>query len=155
MGLEIERKFLVKSDSWRAGAKGKKYCQGYVYAETGVVRIRIAGDNAFITIKGENTGAVRKEFEYPIPTADATELLDIICSKPYITKTRYEIEYAGKLWEIDEFGGDNFGLIVAEIELESEDEAFELPDWAGEEVTSDPRYYNSSLATHPYKNWKK
>jgi len=154
MGLEIERKFLVNGDSWRKGAVGKKYCQGYVYADTGVVRVRIAGEQAFLTIKGENTGAVRKEFEYPIPVADATELLDIICAKPYISKTRYKIEYAGKLWEIDEFGGDNAGLIMAEIELESEDEAFELPKWAGKEVTSDPRYYNSSLVTNPFKNWK-
>jgi len=153
MAIEIERKFLVRNDSWRAGAEGELYCQGYCRGETGTVRVRIAGERAFITIKSRTEGCSRKEFEYPIPVADAEELLEIICAKPYIRKTRYKVMFAGKLWEIDVFAGDNTGLTLAEIELESEDEKFELPPWAGKEVSGDVRYFNSNLAVNPYSRW--
>ena len=153
MGMEIERKFLVKNDSWRPGAVGETFCQGYCRGETGTVRIRITGEKAFLTIKSRTEGISRREFEYPIPVADAKELLEIICAKPYIRKTRYLVEFAGKRWEVDVFEGDNFGLVMAEIELEHEDERFELPPWVGQEVSADPRYANSNLAVNPFSRW--
>lgn len=154
MGIEIERKFLLSSELWRQGASGERFCQGYVYAPEGIVRVRIAGNEAFLTVKGRNSGMTRKEFEYPIPVADAKEMLDIICAKPFIEKIRYKVEHQGKTWEIDEFEGDNAGLILAELELSREDEDFEPPEWLGREVTGDPRYHNSALVRNPYKNWK-
>jgi adenylate cyclase len=153
MGIEIERKFLVKSDGWRAGAEGANYRQGYLSRETGrTVRVRIAGEKAMLTVKGAASGNSRAEFEYGIPVADAVQLL-AMCDGPLIEKTRYRVPHAGLVWEIDEFAGENAGLIVAEVELTSEDQAVSLPDWAGEEVSADHRYANSSLSVNPYSQW--
>jgi adenylate cyclase len=152
MGLEIERKFLVRGVDWRNDT-GVLYQQGYLNRDSDrTVRVRIAGDVAFLTIKGKNRGATRVEFEYPIPLADAQELL-AMCDGPLVEKTRYIVLYEGHRWEVDEFTGDNAGLVVAEIELHAEDEVFTAPAWLGEEVTHDPRYFNSRLSTHPFKNW--
>ena len=117
------------------------------------MRVRSEGDRAYINIKGATVGATRAEFEYEIPLQDAEELLNELCQKPLIEKTRYKIENGGHTWEIDEFFGDNQGLIVAEIELNSEDQDFEKPDWVGEEVTHDPRYFNANLNKHPFSQW--
>lgn len=152
MATEIERKFLVVGDAWRQGA-GIRYVQGYLNRDKArTVRVRIAGGQGFLTVKGPNRGAVRSEFEYPIPLADAEGLL-ALCDGPLIDKLRYRIPLGNHVWEVDEFLGDNAGLIVAEIELGHEDESFARPDWLGKEVTGDPRYYNSSLASHPYCTW--
>ncbi len=154
MGVEIERKFLVKDDSWRKGATGVLYRQGYMLNESQrTVRIRIAGEQAFLTIKGATQGATRQEFEYPIPVEDARVLLDHFCPPPHIEKYRYTIEYAGHTWEIDEFLGENAGLIIAEVELSREDEAIRFPPWLGEEVTHDSRYFNANLSLRPYRSW--
>ena len=156
MGVEIERKFLVDHDKWNQFNKpeGKAYRQGYLVNEPHkVVRIRIAGDQAFITIKGATAGFTRKEYEYEIPLKDGQELLENF-NPTGTSKTRYRIPLGGKVWEIDEFTGENAGLIVAEIELKSENDDFEKPDFLLEEVTYDQRYYNSNLATHPYRLWK-
>jgi CYTH domain-containing protein len=118
------------------------------------VRVRIEGERAVITIKGKSIGASRGEWEYGIPVPDATELLDGLCEQPQVEKIRHRIEHAGHTWEVDEFLGPNAGLVVAEIELDAEDEAFEKPDWIGAEVTGDKRYYNSSLIRQPYSQWK-
>jgi len=117
------------------------------------VRVRIAGDEGFLTIKGKTEGMARNEFEYPIPLTEAALLLDQLCLRPLIEKTRYTLEYGGRTWEIDEFNGDNRGLILAEVELDSIDEQVELPPWVGDEVTGDQRYYNASLIQNPYRNW--
>jgi CYTH domain-containing protein len=154
MGKEIERKFLIKSDSWRSLAKGKRVRQGYLNRnKERVVRIRTIDDKGFLTIKGKTTGATRAEFEYDIPAAEAEAMLDHLCERPLIEKNRYKIEFGGLIWEVDEFLGENQGLIVAEVELESEDQAFENPAWIGEEVTGDPRHFNSNLVQHPYTRW--
>lgn len=154
MGLEIERKFLVISDVWRVGAVGEEYCQGYLSQYPNpTIRVRTQEKKAFITIKGKTTGITRAEFEYEIPFSEAQELFKL-CLSPLVTKRRYKILHEGMTWEIDEFHGDNEGLIIAEIELDKEDESIKLPLWIGQEVTNDPRYANSSLATHPFKNWK-
>ncbi|HEX8955628.1 MAG TPA: CYTH domain-containing protein [Burkholderiaceae bacterium] len=153
MGREIERKFLVRGTDWKQGASVTVMRQGYLSTDPGrVVRVRVEGDQAALTIKGKSVGAVRGEWEYAIPVADAEELL-ALCQRPLIEKSRYRVEHGGMLWEIDEFRGDNAGLVVAEIELESEGQAFEKPHWAAEEVTQDARYYNSNLLRHPYKDW--
>ncbi|MCB9420682.1 MAG: CYTH domain-containing protein [Ardenticatenaceae bacterium] len=153
MGLEIERKFLVRNDSWRT-VEGTPYRQGYLNSNLHrVVRVRTMGETAVITVKGLNSGAVRREFEYAIPLADAKAMLDDLCERPLIEKTRYKVEFAGHTWEIDEFFGDNAGLVVAELELQSVDEDFAKPDWLGEEVTDDPRYFNSNLVLRPYTTW--
>ncbi len=155
MGREIERKYLVRDDSWRESAgAGERYRQGYLSLEPGrSVRIRQAGDKAFITIKGPSDGAGRDEFEYPIPFEDAGYLLKHLCVQPLIEKTRYIVEHSGWKWEVDTFEGENRGLIVAEIELPAADQQFDVPDWAGPEVTSDRRYYNARLVQHPYSTW--
>ncbi len=155
MAIEIERKFLVRNDSWRVRAQpGQRYRQGYLTTEAqSSVRVRIAGEQGYLNIKSATLGVTRMEFEYRIPRQDAEEILDRLCVQPLIEKTRYIVEHAGHTWEIDVFEGDNAGLVVAEIELHSQDEAFELPDWAGEEVSHDPRYYNVSLVIHPFKDW--
>lgn len=156
MGQEIERKFLVCSMGWKVGAVGIPYRQGYLCRqEARTVRVRIAGDEAYLTIKGQALGIARLEYEYPIPLAEASELLDRLCLKPLIEKTRYRIEYRGRVWEVDEFSGENQGLVVAEVELESPDQPLELPDWVGEEVTHDPRYLNANLVEHPFSRWGK
>ncbi|MBV8635866.1 MAG: CYTH domain-containing protein [Burkholderiaceae bacterium] len=153
MGREIERKFLVQGEDWKQGAAVTPMRQGYLSTDPErVVRVRIEGDRAVLTIKGKSVGAVRGEWEYDIPKADAEELL-ALCPRPLIEKSRYRIAHAGMLWEVDEFFGDNAGLVVAEIELQSEDQAFDKPHWVGAEVTQDARYYNSNLLRHPYKDW--
>jgi adenylate cyclase len=155
MAKEIERKFLVRSAEYRDLAEPIAFKQGYISRVPGkIVRIRLAGDHGFITIKGISSGYERDEFEYEIPAADARQILDKLCEKPLIEKTRWTISYKDKIWIIDEFEGENEGLVVAEIELESSDEPFEKPKWLGCEVTSNPRYYNSHLVVHPYKDWR-
>ena len=153
MGKEIERKFLVTGDAWREG-KRTRYRQGYLsVARERTVRVRVAGDNAFLTIKGITVGASRDEFEYPLPVDDAEAMLDGLCLRPLIEKHRYHFEYHGMTWEVDEFLGDNAGLVVAEIELEHPQQPFDIPPWIGAEVTGDPRYYNASLVANPYTRW--
>ena len=152
MGKEIERKFMVKEGPWR-NVQGTRSCQGYLNsAKERNVRVRTMEDKAYLTIKGIAIGASRMEFEYEIPLKDANELLEI-CEKPLIEKTRYKVQEGGFIWEVDEFFRENQGLIVAEVELESEDQEFPKPDWVGEEVTGDPRYFNSNLIKNPYTNW--
>lgn len=155
MATEIERKFLVLSDTWRSHVtRATRYRQGYLgSAETSSVRVRVSDTNAYLNIKGATVGVTRLEYEYPIPSADAHEMLDRLCRKPLIEKTRHLVDHAGHCWEIDVFEGDNAGLIVAEIELKAEDELFVRPDWLGKEVSDDTRYYNVSLVTQPYKTW--
>lgn len=153
MAIEIERKFLVLGEAWKASGPGEFISQGYLNRDPArTVRVRIKGDQAWLTIKGRSEGVARAEFEYPVPVADARELL-ALCEGPRVEKIRREIHHAGMLWEVDEFLGDNAGLVVAEIELCSADQAFECPDWLGEEVSADPRYFNSQLAQRPFKSW--
>lgn len=154
MAKEIERKFLVEEESWREGAQGILCRQGYIPTQGCTVRARILGDAGYLTIKAHDQGITRTEFEYTIPISDAAEMLTRFCAESLIEKLRYRVEYAGLTWEIDEFMGTNAGLIVAEVELEREDQPFERPQWVGAEVTHDPRYLNSSLAKHPYTLWK-
>ena len=154
MGVEIERKFLLQGDAWRGLGQAVLLRQGYLSsARERVVRVRIEGEQAMLTIKGANVGATRGEWEYPIPLADAVELLDGLCEQPLIEKVRHRIEHAGMVWEVDEFLGANAGLIVAEIELASEDQPFEKPEWIGVEVSGDVRYYNANLIRHPFSQW--
>lgn len=154
MGIEIERKFLVRNDAWKALAVGSYLKQGYLSSEPGrIVRIRIEGESAMLTIKGLNTGISCGEWEYSIPLNDAQILLDTVCQKPLIEKYRYRLPLNGLTWEIDEFLGENTGLVVAEIELPSEDFDFHHPEWLGEEVSHDRRYANANLLKHPYKSW--
>lgn len=155
MSIEIERKFLVKEGSWRSLAVGKLYCQGYIPTQDGLttVRIRVVGERGYLTIKGKAEGISRTEFEYPIPLEDAVIMLEKLCKKPLIEKIRHRISLDNLTWEVDEFLGDNQGLIMAEIELEQEEQAITIPDWIGEEVTGDERYYNSNLQKFPYKMW--
>ena len=152
MGIEIERKFLVVGDDWRR-APAVAYAQGYLNRDKQrTVRVRVVEDRAWLTIKGASVGATRAEFEYPIPVADAEQLL-ALCDGPLVRKLRRVVVHAGATWEIDEFQGDNAGLVVAEIELASEDAAFEAPPWLGAEVTHDARYFNSNLAAAPFSTW--
>ena len=154
MAQEIERKFLLASDKWRSGAEGRQYRQGYLSTDKArTVRVRIVGERGLLTIKGLTRGISRLEFEYDIPLEDATRLLDELCHRPLIEKTRYVVTHGGLTWEIDEFHGDNAGLIVAEVELASEDQEIKLPEWVGAEVSGDARYYNSNLAQHPFSKW--
>ena len=156
MATEIERKFLVCNDSWRQQSDaGLKTRQGYMSGgEHASIRVRVQGDHAFLNVKSSTLGIWRREYDYPIPLSDAQEMLDHLCEGPLIEKIRYHVRYAAHIWEVDLFEGDNAGLIVAEIELNSEDEAFERPPWVGKEVSHDHRYYNVCLAKHPYKEWK-
>ena len=156
MAKEIERKFLVNGTEWKTLGTPTVYCQGYLNSSPQrTVRVRIAGDHAYLTIKGPNKGAARSEFEYPIPVEDARAMLEELAEKPIIEKTRTVIFWQGNIWEVDEFAGVNAGLVVAEIELTDEAQAFVKPSWAGKEVTGDARYYNSSLVAPPYSSWKK
>jgi len=155
MGKEIERKFLVRKDLWYAVQKpeGEDIIQGYLVSGSAMtIRVRVSGDNAWMTIKGPMKNISRDEYEYPIPRTDALEILSQFTGNK-IEKTRYRIVIEGHTWEVDEFFGDNEGLTIAEIELKSEDEPFRHPNWLGEEVTSDHRYSNSSLAISPYNSW--
>jgi adenylate cyclase len=155
MAEEIERKFLVKNGTWREQVLRKSHMrQGYLNdTKQSSVRVRVADDQGYLNIKSATLGVYRKEYEYQIPLTDAHEILDELADKPIIEKTRYYIKYVDHVWEVDVFEGDNEGLVVAEVELDREDEAFELPPWIGEEVSGDPRYYNVCLAKHPYKAW--
>lgn len=154
MGTEIERKFLTSGDAWRALAPGIPYRQGYLSSVTErTVRIRTGGGRAFLTVKGPSQGATRAEYEYEIPLADGTVMLDTLAERPLIEKKRYRIPHAGLIWEVDEFLGDNAGLVVAEVELGSEAQPFEKPAWIGREVTGDSRYFNSSLVKRPFSTW--
>jgi adenylate cyclase len=148
MGIEIERKFLVKNPSWRALVETSQSCtQGYVNLKgNGSIRIRLMGDKGFLTIKGPREGIRRSEFEYEIPIEDATSLLDSFCDAAVISKIRHELTYEGNLWEIDEFLDENKGLTLAEVELESEDQSVILPDWVGKDVSEDERFFNARLA---------
>jgi CYTH domain-containing protein len=154
MGIEIERKFLLKNDVWRDLAEGVYYRQGYLNSvRERTVRVRTINEKGFLTIKGVADGITRLEFEYEIPKDECNIMLDELVEKPVIEKNRYKVDYKGFVWEIDEFFGENRGLIVAELELESEGQKFEIPEWIGEEVTDDPRYFNSNLINHPYTKW--
>ena len=156
MAKEIERKFLVKGDAWRSLAEGVSYRQGYLNSQKErTVRIRTVGEKAYLTVKGPTRGVTRTEFEYEIPYEDCLAMLEELAEKPIIEKKRYRIPAGSYVWEVDEFFGVNEGLILAEIELPSEDTVFEKPDWIGEEVSGDPRYFNSSLVANPYSVWKK
>jgi adenylate cyclase len=151
MGKEIERKYLVKLDTWKPQGEGIHFKQGYLNSQKErVVRVRIEGTKAKLTIKGLTTGVTRSEFEYSVPVEDASLLLDNLCEQPLIDKHRHKEEHFGKTWEIDVFHGLNEGLVVAEIELGSEDEKITLPAWVAEEVSSDPRYFNSNLLKNPF-----
>ena len=156
MGIEIERKFRVLGTAWRQ-ARPHRLTQGYLNRDPArTVRVRVAGvagaEQGFLTIKGRNQGAVRAEFEYPVPWADAQALL-ALCEAPLIDKWRHRVAFGGLVWEVDEFLGDNAGLVVAEVELQDEQQAFECPPWLGAEVTADPRYFNSALSKHPFSRW--
>lgn len=154
MAVEIERKFLVKGDEWRSLATGTLYRQGYIASgQNRTVRVRIAGEQAYLTIKGASAGISRAEYEYAVPLTDAAEMLDTLCDRPLIEKVRYKINWQGLLWEIDDFLGENQGLILAEVELSDPNQAIAIPDWIGQEVSSDPRYFNSNLAKHPFQSW--
>ncbi|MGO4378755.1 CYTH domain-containing protein [Pseudoduganella sp. RAF53_2] len=154
MGVEIERKFLVTNEDWKQQGEPVLLRQGYLSSNAErTVRVRIEGDKAVLTIKTKNVGASRGEWEYPLPMADAVEFLDNVCEKPIIEKYRRKIPFGGFTWEVDEFLGVNAGLVIAEIELPSENQRFDKPDWAGEDVTHDPRYYNSCLIKQPYTTW--
>ena len=154
MGKEIERKFLLANDSWRGQVHGKRYRQGYLSTlKERTVRIRTAGDHGYITVKGISVGASRLEYEYEIPLADANEMLDKLCERPLVEKTRYRIPQGDIAWEIDEFEGENRGLITAEVELKDEDQKVSFPGWLGKEVTGDPRYFNANLVAKPFTSW--
>jgi adenylate cyclase len=154
MATEIERKFLVRGQEWRQLATGVIYRQGYIASSKDcTVRVRVAGDQGYLTIKGGTQGISRAEYEYAIPLTDAMELLDTLCQQPLIEKTRYRVAWHGVVWEIDEFVGENQGLTIAEVELTDPEQVLDLPNWIGEEVSHDPRYFNANLARHPFSRW--
>ncbi len=155
MGQEIERKFLVVGDCWRGAACGELMRQGYIPTQDArTVRVRRVGDRAYLTLKGPAVGLVRPEFEYSIPVDDAQTILETLCQPPLIEKVRHRLPLGNIVWEIDEFWGDNRGLILAEVELTHADQEVDLPPWIGLEVTHDPRYQNSNLARHPFNSWQ-
>ena len=159
MGTEIERKYLVRKAEWRSykenlAIAGAQYCQGYIPTSNGTtVRLRIIGNTGYITIKGKTEGYTRSEFEYPIPLQDAEQMLSDLCVKPLIEKIRYKVKHDDLTWEVDEFLGDNAGLIIAEVELESEDRQIDLPQWIEREAIG-KKYFNSSLVKYPYSQWE-
>lgn len=155
MAVEIERKFTLKNDNWRKDVqRSQRYVQGYLAGnDRSSIRVRIAGDKANLNIKSATLGIFRQEYEYDIPLSDAEEMIETLCEKPVIDKIRHFVSFAGKTWEIDEFSGENQGLIVAEVELYSENEQITLPEWVDEDVSHDTRYYNVCLVKNPYKNW--
>ncbi len=154
MPSEIERKFLLANADWRRDIRcSTPVRQGYLAEGNASVRVRVAGEEANLNIKSMTLGVSRLEYEYAIPLDEAHEMLDRLCHRPLIEKTRHLVEAGGRTWEVDEFAGENEGLVVAELELDSEDEAFERPAWLGEEVSDDPRYYNVCLVQHPYRDW--
>ena len=154
MGIEIERKFLVDVNKLPTLNNGYKIKQGYIQTvDRTTVRVRIRDKEAFLTLKGKNVGASRLEFEYPIPLEDANDMLTNLCQTSFIEKTRYLVKHEGHVWEVDIFEGSNKGLVVAEVELGSENETFSLPNWVTKEVTDDMRYFNSNLILNPYTKW--
>ncbi|HOB62144.1 MAG TPA: CYTH domain-containing protein [Candidatus Competibacteraceae bacterium] len=155
MATEIEHKFLLQDERWRQQVeRSVRMRQGYLLSDSHCsVRVRVADERGFLNIKSGTLGIQRSEYEYPIPLAEAEEILDTLCEKPLLEKTRHYVRFGAHLWEIDEFAGDNAGLIVAEVELSRVDEPFARPDWLGEEVSHDIRYYNSQLARHPFSTW--
>jgi adenylate cyclase len=154
MGTEIERKFLVVGEAWRTLAQATHYRQGYLSrVKERTVRVRTAGDKGALTVKGVSVRATRNEYEYEIPPANADEMIDRLCEKPIVEKNRYRIPVGDVTWEVDEFLGINEGLVVAEVELHSEDQPFDKPDWIGEEVTGDPKYFNANLVARPFSTW--
>jgi len=155
MAVEIEHKFLVRDERWRWEVeRSVRMRQGYLTSDARCsVRVRVAGDQGHLNVKSGTLGIQRSEYEYPIPLAEAEEILDTLCEQPLLEKTRHFVRFGGHLWEIDEFEGDNAGLIVAEVELSRIDEPFDQPDWLGADVSHDIRYYNSQLARHPYRTW--
>jgi adenylate cyclase len=154
MASEIERKFLVVGNEWKALAAGVRYRQGYLSTvKERTVRVRLAGARATLTIKGLTRGVTRLEFEYEIPAADADRMLDELCERPLVEKVRYTVRAGAVTWEIDEFAGDNRGLVTAEVELATALEAFDRPSWLGDEVSNDPRYFNANLVRHPFSSW--
>ena len=154
MAQEIERKFLVQHETWRTLAEGRYYCQGYIPTQgKQTVRVRIVGEQGYLTLKGPTAGLSRLEFEYDIPLVDAQTMLRELCQMPLIEKYRYRIPLDDVVWEVDDFLGENQGLILAEVELTHAEQEVALPSWIGEEVTGDPRYYNSNLVKHPFKDW--
>ncbi|MBF0349076.1 MAG: CYTH domain-containing protein [Magnetococcales bacterium] len=156
MGIEIERRFLVKDDRGRSGATVIRLKQGLLSTDKErVVRVRLVGETGTLTIKGPTRGTVKSEFEYPIPPREALELLDTLCLRPLIEKQRYHLIHDTSEWVVDEFEGENQGLVLAEIELDRADQPFAIPPWLGIEVSDDPRYFNSNLATHPYCQWER
>ena len=154
MGIEIERKYLVKDDTYKNLSKPVLYRQGYMSSDPKrIIRARVYSNRGFITVKSPRVGFTRSEFEYEIPCEDAIFMLDHLCDKPLIEKYRYKVDVGGSIWEIDEFIGVNLGLTTAEIELSNEEQNFAIPEWIGEEVTGDPRYHNSNLVRWPYSMW--
>lgn len=154
MGKEIERKFLVEGDAWRSLGQGTRYRQGYLSTvKERTVRVRTVAEKGYLTVKGVSTGITRTELEYEIPLDDANTMLDNLCERPLIEKVRYKIPSGDHTWEVDEFFGDNAGLVVAEVELESEDQTLEKPLWIGREVSDDPCYFNANLVANPYQSW--
>ena len=154
MATEIERKFLVVGKAWRDLAEGVVYRQAYLNQQGPTVRVRIAGESGYLTIKGPTINNSRLEYEYAIPVVDVNEMLDSLAVTPVVEKLRYTISYQGFIWEVDEFLGDNEGLVVAEIELDTPDQSFPLPPWVGTEVSGDSRFYNASLARNPFCRWR-
>ena len=153
--LEIERKFLVKNNAWQKGVKGIDYQQGYLSTDSSrTVRVRLEGKLGKLTIKGKKIGISGDEFEYDIPANDAQYLLDNLCKKPTINKTRYKIPFKGLVWEVDVFYGQNKGLVIAEVELKSTEQKFKIPKWIGKEVTQDRRFRNANLVANPFSKWK-
>ncbi|MBF0165221.1 MAG: CYTH domain-containing protein [Magnetococcales bacterium] len=154
MGKEIERRFLVKGDGWRGLGEGVDFKQGFLSTvKERVVRVRIAGQKATLTLKGVSEGYSRLEFEYPIPREEAQSILDNLCERPWIEKTRHRIPIGDVVWEVDEFRGANQGLIMAEVELQDENQAVDLPDWIGREVSTDARFFNANLVHTPFSLW--
>lgn len=154
MGTEIERKFLVRLDRWRPSNGGTHFIQGYLSStKERVVRVRIEGSQARLTIKGITLAMTRAEFEYAIPLEDARVLLSDLCERPLIDKHRHREVHGAHTWEVDVFHGDNEGLVIAEVELTAESDVVDLPPWVGQEVTGDPRYFNSNLLAHPFSHW--
>lgn len=154
MAIEIERKYLVKGNDWKQEAEGKLYRQGYLSGHPDrTVRVRTVEDKGYLTIKGKTLGASRSEYEYQIPYQDALHMLNELCKQPIIEKVRYLISYQGLVWEVDEFRGENHGLVVAEVELAHENQPILFPDWVDREVTSEEKYYNANLFKHPFSKW--
>ncbi len=154
MAKEIERKFLIINEEWRELATATLYKQGYLSTvPERTVRIRVVGEKAYFAVKGITKGFTRTEFEYEIPILDANQMLDGLCERPIIEKNRYKLDFAGLIWEIDEYLGENQGLIIAEVELEDESQELSLPDWVGKEVSDDPKYYNANLVANPFSKW--